>query len=101
MERASVKIHGLLKAKREEILRVATECGARNVRIFGSVINGTADEHSDVDFLVEMEPGRSILDMGNLLMDLEALLDRPVDIVTERGLKKRIRARIVAEAVPL
>jgi predicted nucleotidyltransferase len=94
-------IHEMLKAKREEILRVATECGAHNVRIFGSAANGTADEHSDVDFLVEMEPGRSILDMGNLLVDLETLLDRPVDIVTERGLKKRIRGRIVAEAVPL
>lgn len=101
MGRANLGIHELLKTKREEILRVATECGARNVRIFGSVVNGTADEHSDVDFLVEMEQGRSILDMGNLLVDLEALLDRPVDIVTERGLKKRIRERIVAEAVPL
>jgi predicted nucleotidyltransferase len=101
MKQADMGIRELLKAKRKEILRVATECGARNVRIFGSIVNGTADEHSDVDFLVEMEPGRSILDMGNLLVDLENLLHRSVDIVTERGLKKRIRERIVAEAVPL
>ena len=91
----------LLSEKRGEILRVAAEHGARNVRVFGSVARGEADDRSDVDFLVDMEPGRSLLDMGGLLMDLRELLGRPVDIVTVRGLKPRIRDRVLAEAVSL
>jgi predicted nucleotidyltransferase len=91
----------LIKEKREEILRIAARHGARNVRIFGSVARGEADGDSDIDFLVEMEPGRSLLDMGGFLMDLEALLNRSVDVVTERGLKKRIRDRVLKEALPL
>jgi predicted nucleotidyltransferase len=91
----------LLQARREEILSLAVQHGARNVRVFGSVARGAADERSDVDFLVDMEPGRSLFDMGGLLVDLEALLQRPVDIVTERGLKQRIREQVLREAVPL
>jgi uncharacterized protein len=90
-----------LKSNRLAILRLASKYGARNVRIFGSVARGEADELSDVDFLVEMEPGRSIFDMGGLLMDLRELLGREVDVVTERGLKERIRNRVLKEAVPL
>jgi predicted nucleotidyltransferase len=60
----------LLKEKREEILRIAARHGARNVRVFGSVARGDADEASDIDFLVEMERGRSIFDMGGMLMEL-------------------------------
>lgn len=90
-----------LRARRDEILRVATRRGARHVRIFGSVARGDADERSDIDFLVDLEQGRSLLDLGGLLMDLQALLGRPVDIVTERGLKARIRDRVLEEAVPL
>ena len=55
---------GLLADKREAIHRIATTYGARNVRVFGSVARGEADERSDVDFLVDMEPGRSLLDLG-------------------------------------
>jgi predicted nucleotidyltransferase len=91
----------LLKEKREEILRLAAKHGARNVRVFGSVARGEADEASDIDFLVEMEPGRSILDMGGLLMDLQELLGRNVDVATERGLKPRLRDRVLQEAVNL
>jgi predicted nucleotidyltransferase len=94
-------IREVLKEKREEILRIAAIYGARNIRVFGSIARGDADEQSDVDFLVEMEPGRSLFDMGGLLADLESLLQRRVDIVTERGLKKRIRDRVLQEAVPL
>ncbi len=94
-------IHELLKEEREEILRIAAKHGARNVRVFGSVARGEADERSDVDFLVEMEPGRNLLDMGGLLMDLRELLGREVDVATERGLKPRIRARALKEATPL
>ncbi len=97
----SVKVDELLKEKREEILKIAAKHGARNVRLFGSVARGEADERSDVDFLVDMEPGRSLLDMGGLLMELRDLLGRDVDVVTERGLKPRIRGRVLQEAIPL
>ena len=89
----------LLKANQGEILGVAAKYGARNVRVFGSVARGKADDQSDVDFLVEMEPGRSLLDLGGLQAELEALLGCPVDVVTEKALKPRIRGRILAEAV--
>jgi len=88
----------LLEAKKQEILRIATKHGARNVRIFGSVARGEARPDSDVDFLVDMEPGRSLLDMGGLLMDLRELLGVEVDVVTEHGLKARIRERVLKEA---
>ena len=91
----------VLREKREEILRLADRHGARRVRIFGSVARREDDEHSDLDFLVDMEPGRSLLDLGGLQADLEALLGRPVDVVTERGLKPRIRDRVLSEAIPL
>jgi uncharacterized protein len=82
-------------------LRLATQYGAANVRIFGSVARKEADQDSDIDFLVDMEPGRSLLDLGGLLMELNDLLDRSVDVVTERGLKERLRERVLHEAVPL
>ena len=91
----------LLRKKREAILRIAVRHGARNVRVFGSVARDETDERSDIDFLVEMEPGRSLLDLGGLQSDLEALLGRPVDVVTEGGLKSRIRERVMNEAVPV
>ena len=87
--------------RREEILRVAAQRGARNVRVFGSVARGDSDEKSDVDFLVEMEPGRTLFDLSGLLLDLESLLHVSVDVVTERGLRPRVRERVLAEAVPL
>jgi uncharacterized protein len=91
----------LLKDKREAILQIAAKHGARNVRVFGSVARGEADDQSDIDFLVDMEPGRSLLDLGGLLMDLQDLLGQNVDVVTERGLKPRIRERVLHEAVAL
>ena len=94
-------LEDLLKEKREEILCICAKHGARNVRVFGSVARGEADEQSDIDLLVDMEPGRSLLDLGGLLMDLQALLGQKVDVVTERGLKPRIRERVLAEAVAL
>ena len=94
-------IKELLNIKREEILSIAAKHGARNVRVFGSAARGDAGPDSDLDILVDMEPGRSLLDMGGLLMDLRDLLGREVDVVTERGLKLRIRERVLKEAVPL
>ena len=89
----------LLHEKREEILRIAARHGARNVRVFGSMVRGEANRASDIDFLVEMEPGRSLLDLGGLQVELESLLGRRVDVVTVRGLKARIRDRVLREAV--
>jgi len=91
----------LLKNKHAEILRIAGRYGARNVRVFGSVARGQAGEQSDIDFLVEMEPGRSLFDLGGMQSELESALGCPVDIVTEKGLKPRIRARVLQEAVPV
>ena len=90
-----------LRANRQEILKLASRRGAHNLRVFGSAARGEADSESDFDFLVDMEPGRSLLDLGGLLMDLEKFLGRKVDVVTERGLKERIRDRVLREAVPL
>src|SRR5437667_12623500 len=91
----------ILQTKREDILRTANRYGAFNVRVFGSVARGEADEKSDIDLLVDMEPGRSLLDLSGLLIDLEDLLGCNVDVVTERGLRERIRERVLREAVPL
>lgn len=89
----------LLRAKREEILATARRNGARNVRVFGSVARGEADSDSDVDLLVDMEPGWSLLDLGGLCYQLEELLGRPVDVVPAENLKPRIRDRVLREAV--
>ena len=96
-----MEMYEFLKSKREELLRIATQHGAKNVRIFGSVARGDAGPNSDVDFLVEMEPGRSLLDMGGLLMDLQDLLGCQVDIVEPEGLHWYIRDTVLKEAVPL
>ncbi len=91
----------ILKQKRADILRVAARHGARNVRVFGSVARGDADAASDVDFLVDMEPGRTLLDLGGLLYDLQELLGRPVDVVTTKGLRERIRAAVLKDALSI
>ena len=87
--------------RRDDILKIASGHGARNVRVFGSAARGEADERSDVDLLVDMEEGRSLLDLGGLLADLEDMLGRQVDVATENGLRQRIRGRILREAIPL
>lgn len=97
----TVEVGQLLKNSREDILRIATRYGAHNVRVFGSAVRGEADADSDIDVLVELEPGRNLLDLGGLLMDLQELLGRRVDVVTEKGLRPRIRERVLREAQPL
>src|SRR5712691_4480683 len=91
----------LLRTKRDDILRIAAQYGAYNVRIFGSVARGEADEKSDIDLLVNMESGRSIFALGGLVSDLEDLLGCNVDVVTEDGLRYRIRNRVLNEAIAL
>jgi uncharacterized protein len=96
-----MEVSELLKEKREDILKIAASHGARNVRVFGSVARGEADESSDIDLLVDMEPDRSLLDMAALFADLRDLLGRRVDVVTEKGLYWLLRRRILKEAKPL
>lgn len=94
-------IETFLKEKRGDILRIAAKHGARNVRVFGSVARGEADENSDIDLLVELEIGRSLLDHAALLVELEKFLGYKVDVISDRGIKSRIRNRVLREAVPL
>ena len=91
----------LLQVKREQILTVCAKYGARNVRVFGSVARGEADEQSDIDLIVDFEPGRSLLDHAGLWLELQDLLGVKVDVVSGRGIKPRIRERVLQEAVPL
>ncbi len=91
----------LQRTKRGDILSLAARHGAYNVRVFGSVARAEADEKSDIDFLVNMEKGRSLLDLAGLALDLEKLLGCNVDVVTEKGLRERIRERVLRDALSL
>lgn len=91
----------LLATERNSILRLAELHGARNVRVFGSVARGDATRESDVDFLVDMEEGRSLLDLVGLWQDLQDLLGMQVDVISEGGISPYLRAKILAEAVTL
>lgn len=92
-------IRELITDNRKQILELADKYGASDVRVFGSVARGTADEKSDIDFLVDLAPGRSLFDLGGLLYELQLLLGRNVDVVTSAGLRSRIRDRVLKEAV--
>lgn len=91
----------IIADKKERILVLAAKYGASNIRVFGSVANGTANSNSDIDFLVDMEKDRSLFDIGGLLMDLQELFGRKVDVVTENGLHWYIKNRIISEAKPI
>lgn len=91
----------LLQQNREQVLATAARHGAYNIRVFGSVARGEATAGSDIDFLVSLEPGRSLMDLGGLLYDLRNLLGVEVDVVTEKGLRVRIREQVLKEAIPL
>ena len=91
----------LLKTRRKEILALAARNGAINVRLFGSVARGDNRPDSDIDFLVNLEKGRSLLDLARFLRELQFLLGREVDVVTEAGLRPRIRNQVLQEARPL
>ena len=91
-------IEVLLEDKREEILRICAKHGARNVRVFGSTVRSEASHDSDLDLLVEFEPRRSLLDQAALVLELEQLLGRKVDVVSEAGLYWLLLRRILNEA---
>ena len=90
-----------VRSRRDDILEVAAEHGAHNVRVFGSVARGDEPAESDIDFLVEMESGRSVLDLIELSQELETLLECKVDILTDGDLSPYLEHCIHAEAVPL
>src|SRR5215217_264980 len=91
---------GALRARRREILKVAASRGARNVRVFGSIARGEANADSDVDLLVDMEPGRTALDLSELILDLQDALGRRVDVVEIRHSSSQTE-QILREAVAL
>jgi len=91
----------LLRNRRAELLAVAASYGARAVRVFGSVARGDSDDRSDVDFLVDFEPGRSLFDQADLLIAFEDLLGTKVDVATEAALRPRVRDRVLRDAVAL
>jgi uncharacterized protein len=96
-----MSLQELLKENREEILKIAAKHGAGNVRIFGSVVRGESDLASDVDLLVTLEPGTTLLNHAALILELEELLGCKVDVASDRGLRLRVKERVLSEAVPL
>ena len=94
-------MHRLMEDHRAEILALAERHGIRDVRVFGSMAREDADDASDVDLLVSLAPGKSGLALGGLLMDVQDLLQRRVEVVTEGGLHAALRDRVLAEARPL
>jgi hypothetical protein len=90
-----------IRNKREEILAIARAHGADNVRVFGSFVHGSATEGSDLDLLVTMAPGSSLLDRIAIMQDLEELLRIKVDVVNEKALHESIRQSVLEQGVPL
>jgi predicted nucleotidyltransferase len=97
----NMKIEELLQEKRTEILKIAAQYGASNVRIFGSVARGEATANSDIDFLMDIQAGRSLLNRIALIQDLEDLLNRKVDVAKPEILHESIREQVLKEAIPL
>ncbi|MBC8204068.1 nucleotidyltransferase family protein [bacterium] len=91
----------ILKQKRAEALKIAEKYKVKNLRIFGSVARGEDDEESDIDLLASFPEGFTLFDLVDLVKEIEELLGCKVDIASERGLKERVRARILNEAIPI
>ena len=94
-------MHPLIETHRSELIALAQRRGVTGLRVFGSMSRNDAREHSDVDLLVTLLPGTSALALGGLLLDAQQLLGRRVDVVTEASLHPALRARVLADAVPL
>lgn len=99
--RYGMDLYTLLDEQRAAITAIARRYGATDIRVFGSVVRHEAGEASDIDLLVELEPGRTLFDLGGISYDLERLPGRRVDVVTAPLLRAEIRGRVLAEAVPL
>jgi predicted nucleotidyltransferase len=94
-------LESLLAQNKDKIREICRRHGASNIRVFGSVARHDTREESDIDFLVDLHPGRTLFDLGGLAYDLEQLLGQRVDVATPGLLRARIRSRIMQEAVPL
>lgn len=90
-----------LRSQREALLEIARRHGVCKIRVFGSLVRGEATARSDVDLLVDMQPGRSLLDLIGFEQDAAELLGRPVDVVAEGGISPYLANRILAEAQPV
>jgi uncharacterized protein len=96
-----MNLEELRKSRRDDILRLAANYGAHNVRVFGSVARGDASRSSDIDLLVELDPERTLMDLGGLLVELQNMLAVRVDVATEEMLRPKVRAQALRDAVPL
>ncbi len=96
-----MKPSAALAHKRAAIREATSRFRAANPRVFGSVLHGTDREDSDLDLLVDALPGATLFDLGGLQAELEALLGIPVDLLTPDDLSPRLRARVLAEALPV
>ncbi len=96
-----MSVSNTIKSRREEIMNIAKKFGAKNVRVFGSVARGEEGPESDIDIIVEMEKGSSLLDIIAIKQDIEELLGREVDVVTEASISPYIRNEVLREAVNL
>lgn len=94
-------IQKILDEKKEKIISIAAKYGAFNIRLFGSVARGEANQNSDVDFLMDIESGKSLLNRIALIQELEDLLECKVDVAKPENLHELIRAKILKEAIPL
>jgi uncharacterized protein len=90
-----------IRAQREVLLGIASRHGARNLRLFGSAVRGIAGRDSDIDLLVDLEPGRTLLDLGGLLMEIQGVVGARVDVALERMLRPELRVQVLRETVPL
>ena len=100
-ENEDMKLEELRRSKRDTILQLARKHGARNLPVFGSVARGEHSDSSDIDFLVDLDPDRTLMDLGGLLMDLEEMLELRVDVATEETLRPKVRNQALRDAVPL
>lgn len=97
----SAPLHARIERLRDRILAICADHGASNVCVFGSVARRDSSGASDVDFLVDLDPDRSLLDHIALQQELEDLLDAQVDVVTRRALHPLLRENVLADAVPV
>lgn len=88
-----------ISSLRDDLIRAAQARGALDLRLFGSVARGDDTAHSDIDFLVSLAPGRTLLDLASLQLELERILGRPVDVITEQGLPESVRSTVLTEAI--
>ncbi|MBI2066614.1 MAG: nucleotidyltransferase family protein [Deltaproteobacteria bacterium] len=100
-EAKHLEIKNILETNRNQVMGLARRHGAKNIRIFGSVARGEAQLDSDIDLLVEMESGRTLLDLVSFWQEIEDLLGRKVDVLTDGGISPYLKDQIYSEAVPL